>query len=364
MLREEKKWSQAEFAEKLYIDRSLVSKWEKGMVTLSSSNLISLSKLYKISVDEILAGERKNKNNEDLIDNIKLNIYDYLNSKVKRQKSRISILIGVIFISVFLLLLSFFINFYSSVKVYSIHTDENSVVIRQGLFFVTRDRVYFYLDFDSDVNEEDVDMVNIYYEIDNERKDVVSASFLDYFFFVDYNGYNEYVDFEKIDDFMNNLYLEINLKDGTQEKTKLSFSREYINNSIFIKKYPSIGNDKKISEEVYEKTALYEKAKKVYEKYKEDEGYVVIKYNKKKYKIIAMEDYIRIFFNDGQDDYEYDYMGFNSEFFYLNKTFESEPNEQIYSYNIQDKRCIEGNCETVLEDINIFEKIVDEILKK
>jgi len=28
----------------------------------SSSNLISLSKLYKISVDEILAGERKNKN--------------------------------------------------------------------------------------------------------------------------------------------------------------------------------------------------------------------------------------------------------------------------------------------------------------
>ena len=134
MLREEKKWSQAEFAEKLYIDRSLVSKWEKGMVTLSSSNLISLSKLYKISVDEILAGERKNKNNEDLIDNIKLNIYDYLNSKVKRQKSRISILIGVIFISVFLLLLSFFINFYSSVKVYSIHTDENSVVIRQGLF--------------------------------------------------------------------------------------------------------------------------------------------------------------------------------------------------------------------------------------
>ena len=53
-LRKEKGFSQEALAEKLGISRQAVSKWERAESSPDTSNLITLAKLYGVSLDELL----------------------------------------------------------------------------------------------------------------------------------------------------------------------------------------------------------------------------------------------------------------------------------------------------------------------
>lgn len=52
--RTECKMTQEFVAERLGVSRQAVSKWESGITDPSTSNLISLAKLYEVSVEDIL----------------------------------------------------------------------------------------------------------------------------------------------------------------------------------------------------------------------------------------------------------------------------------------------------------------------
>lgn len=56
--RKELSLSQDQLAEKLYISRQLVSKWENGMCAPSIEMIIELSKLFQISFEELLCLEQ------------------------------------------------------------------------------------------------------------------------------------------------------------------------------------------------------------------------------------------------------------------------------------------------------------------
>ena len=51
--------SQNELAERLNVSRQTISKWERGMVVPSGDNLISLSDLYGITLDELVHGKEE-----------------------------------------------------------------------------------------------------------------------------------------------------------------------------------------------------------------------------------------------------------------------------------------------------------------
>lgn len=53
-LRKEKGLSQEDLAEKLGVSRQAVSKWERGEATPDSDNLIALSSIYGVSLDELV----------------------------------------------------------------------------------------------------------------------------------------------------------------------------------------------------------------------------------------------------------------------------------------------------------------------
>lgn len=53
-------FSQEELADKLDVSRQAVSKWERGEASPDTENLIALSKIYKISIDELINGEESN----------------------------------------------------------------------------------------------------------------------------------------------------------------------------------------------------------------------------------------------------------------------------------------------------------------
>lgn len=368
-LREENNWNQGELADKMFVDRSLVCKWEKGLTIISSANLISLSKLYNVSVDEILAGERKTKKNKQLIENVSLNIYDDLNAKVKKQRSKIWILVAVVFISLFLLLLSFFVNFYSSVKVYRLSYVTDSFSALSGYFFENKERVYFYLDNDFGNNEEEIKGITLYYNIDNKRKDIYNVTHPSLIHFVDYNGYGEFVDFNRMEDFINNLYIEFELADGKKESSKIDFNLEYINKNIFTEKSDDIsdkkGEDKNIDDDVMDRSELSQKVKDIHDRnlQNEEEGYYQIKKGNITYDVFVLDETITMNFRKNGMEYIFTYHAFNFDFIYLDEKH-NEENKMIYSYGIRSKKCIEGNCESAPDDLKILTEIVDEILEK
>ena len=51
--------SQAEAAERLNVSRQAISRWEQGTAVPSSDNLIYLSRLYGITLDELVYGKEK-----------------------------------------------------------------------------------------------------------------------------------------------------------------------------------------------------------------------------------------------------------------------------------------------------------------
>ncbi|PHV71576.1 transcriptional regulator [Sporanaerobium hydrogeniformans] len=57
-LRKEKKLTQKQLAEKLYISDKAVSKWERGLSLPDISLLIPLSKIFDVTITELLSGKR------------------------------------------------------------------------------------------------------------------------------------------------------------------------------------------------------------------------------------------------------------------------------------------------------------------
>lgn len=55
-LRKQKGWTQEELAERLFVSRTAVSKWESGRGYPGIESLKALSKVYAVSIDELLSG--------------------------------------------------------------------------------------------------------------------------------------------------------------------------------------------------------------------------------------------------------------------------------------------------------------------
>ncbi|MDU7537877.1 MAG: helix-turn-helix transcriptional regulator, partial [Peptostreptococcaceae bacterium] len=57
-LRKEKELTQKQLAEKLYISDKAVSKWERGLSLPDISLLMPLSKIFDVTITELLSGKR------------------------------------------------------------------------------------------------------------------------------------------------------------------------------------------------------------------------------------------------------------------------------------------------------------------
>ncbi len=63
-LRKKHNLSQEELAEKLGVSRQAVSKWERSEASPDTDNLIALAKIYDLSLDELIYGEKKDNKSE------------------------------------------------------------------------------------------------------------------------------------------------------------------------------------------------------------------------------------------------------------------------------------------------------------
>ena len=75
-LRKEKGMTQSSLAEKLGVTNKAVSKWETGEAMPETAQLLPISRIFGVSVDELLDGKRSDKaHNEDNSDSIKAHLF-------------------------------------------------------------------------------------------------------------------------------------------------------------------------------------------------------------------------------------------------------------------------------------------------
>lgn len=101
VLRTAKNLSQDELAEKLYISRQAVSKWENGEATPDIDKLVQLAEIFGVSLDYLVLGKDPEK--EIVVEQRgKMNVWEYLNEESKRPLTRGDFVFLILFFIVFL----------------------------------------------------------------------------------------------------------------------------------------------------------------------------------------------------------------------------------------------------------------------
>lgn len=101
-LRKEKGWTQAELADRLGVTNKAVSKWETGESFPETGQLVPISSLFEVTVDELLRGKK-----DETIDRESLKLEEVvikLKPYTKGQTAAIAIAIGLILVGLTLLI--------------------------------------------------------------------------------------------------------------------------------------------------------------------------------------------------------------------------------------------------------------------
>lgn len=353
-LRNEKGMTQDELAEKCYISRQAVSKWERKITIPDSATLIILSEIFGVSINEILAGEKLTNSNKEKISNISLSIYDDRNKKNHQLKFIIRLLIIILLI----FLLYYFFTSYRIINVYTISASSKRIEITNGIFVNTKSKLYFNVGNITLLSDCKISNLYLYYLNDlNEKIEIVSSDSSD-INFIDFKGYDEYLDSKKIKYIINNLFLKIKYQDDYSEEIKLNLKEDYID-AILVKK------DKPIKTNELNTKDIDNKEFDVYI------NKILNKYNKEEdtYQFSETIDDKRfvIFFHAATN--VLNIVVFNSNNNILEEwNFEYTKNKLFYknyldNYNIlyenDDIKCINGDCKYEINNKEEFYKIID-----
>lgn len=171
-LRLERGLSQEQLAEKLFVHRTTVNKWENEDIIPLNDKLISIANFFDVSIDELLNGKRNERN----IDTTPTNntLVTLIKSKSRSKKVIIFLVSGLLIVLV-AFLLYYFVSTYNSVKVYMIYGENDSVRTRDGLLVMNKEKVYFRPGnfYDNKDNLISVDIIRLYYYDENDNEVVL-----------------------------------------------------------------------------------------------------------------------------------------------------------------------------------------------
>ena len=335
-LRKEKNMTQEELADKLHIHRTLLNKIEKGKALLTTVNLIAFSDFFDIQPTELLLGEKKNKNNNINIENISLKMYEE-NIKSKNKTRRITILIFMLLLLVFLV---FFLSFFYSVKLYNITT--NDFISQNSIILDTNDLLYFNLNIDN----EDIKKVGLLYEHNNLKIPFYETS-SNKIEIYEYKNKPKYLTNIKLSNVLPTIYVGLTFKDDRYATFKLNIVENYNNGNIFYKVYNLLKN--KFQKES-KKSKIYELFLNVKDKLTEEK---IIEYQNIKYNLNFKNNCLIITYQENNKLNTLEYMQYNYEYI---DYYENE--EELFSYNMQNNKCLSGKCENASNKINLLENIL------
>lgn len=332
-LRKEKKMTQEDLAELLHTDRSMVSKFERGIHIPKMDMLLELSKIFGVTINELYYGEKINKSNKNEINSIPIKI-------MKKEKKKYKIVLTLIVIAMVLLIISFltyyFFNNYNSIKVYEINGISDNFGLYDGIIVLSREKSYIQLGRVEELHEEKIENIRLYYLKNNVEYDIFTNNNSSQLFVNDFShsiSYS-YKDFKYI---MNNLYIEVLSSKGTVEKMKLSVEMDFTNNSIVNKNQGSLvdGNIRidstNVPAYIKKNFELQEKEEKYYLESKEND--LIIKqnyyYNTKLFIVEMISENHTSYF----------------EYYHPNEISYYTDSSDISTYDLLSSKCISENCD-------------------
>lgn len=218
-LRNEKRWSQEQLAEKMYVSRQAISNWEMGKNLPDISKLNVLADLFNLEIAEIYSGEKlENQNQKNVI------VGQLIKNEQQKRKKVILISLILIVLLIILFLFNYFISFYKQTKIYTLNGIENGIEVN-GFIFKMSSTVFFELNVDKNIDK----LVLLYKDNSIIQTDSNVITFKEVI------GRNEYITNSNFSDFINNLYLDIYKKDK-KENIKLNVKMDFINSDLFFTK--------------------------------------------------------------------------------------------------------------------------------
>lgn len=241
-LRKEKKMTQDDLAQALYTDRSIVSKWERGLYVPKYDIILKLSDLFEVTVNEIYYGERQNDKNKSQVNQVTINIIKDNKKKVKKL-----ILFGVILIVALIIsfLVYYFINTYNSISVYKVTGESEKFGIYDGIIVVSREKSYIQLGDVKLFNNIDIKNAKLYYKKNNKDYIIFSDDDTQKLLINNFK-HSELFSYSDLKYIKESLYLEIEFSNNQKETIKLKVQKDFTNNNIFTPDYKKITNDELI----------------------------------------------------------------------------------------------------------------------
>lgn len=356
-LREDKGLTQDQLGDMLNVSRSLVSKWEHASKIPAVDCLMSLSKIYDITIDEIIYGERKNTKNAKNIESLSATIMN--ESKKKIDIAHKSIIIVTLVLS-FLLLGSYFIFNYNSIKVYSVYGKAEHYDVKNTLMIISKNKSY--IKFGDIVNSNDYGNKEYdgyeFYAKDGDNK-IVLSSREDGATLRNFDDSDNYLNFENLEKFIDDLYVDIYYDDEV-ETVKLDASLEMANNKIFNINNDDGSNIKKESN----KNINNDLPNFVQDNFDHNETSKLYIYKttigNEKVDFEYHEDSSQMYIYLEDVQYIYDY---NSNFLYI-IDIKDNNYERLATYDLKNNECTMFDCENNVNLIKNFKDNYYELIKK
>ena len=231
-LREEINISQYKLADMLFIDRTLVSKWENGKIAVDLKYIPALCEILNVDMKEIIYGERLINENKDEINETVSNFFNKQEKKYRMIRTTAIALAISIFIGIFAFLVYYFDQTYDTTKVYRVYGESDTYSINSGIMIVTRENTYFKIgNIDNSSNNI------VLYSKKDDNKDILyegdSNNVL-----VDYFNYNGSINLSNYEDWFENLYVSID-----NQEIKLEFVEDYSNDSLLLQNKTNLSVD-------------------------------------------------------------------------------------------------------------------------
>ena len=357
-LRKEKKMTQEDVAKILYTSRENISKWERGIHMPTPDTLLELSKLYNISVNEILSGEKKTKENQDTVDNISVELLKESNAKIKKLTKYF---VTVIIVIVFAFFVYYFLNTYNTIHVFLVSGTSEKFSTIDGIAIFSKNKSYIKLG--KLKKEDDVTIESIEFLYNDESGNIhtiITSDELDYVL-TSVNNHNQFFSYRNINYMKNNSFLKIKYN-NMEEVIKLEFKEDMSNDFLFqndesddleINKNSLFKDDSIIIIEKYFKDNFnYNKeSRQYYKKLNENNNSINMYYSIDTFNISIFED------SDDGLSKSYIYNIISNEFEYQSEIFGKIKTNFVY--NTKNKQCISEDC-----DENIVEYFQNKYLKK
>ncbi len=344
-LRKENGMTQEDLAKSLYTDRSIISKWERGLYIPKHDIILKISNLFNVSVNELYYGERQNSKNKNKVNEVTINII-----KENKLKTKKIISIGIIFITMLILLffVYYFINNYNSISVYTVSGETRNFGIYDGLIVVSREKSYIQLGDIKAFKDSKINSLTLYYIKDNKEHTIFSDTKTSKLLIKSFSN-NELFTYSDLKCILNNLYLKINFDNNKSEIIELTVKRDFINNSIFNIKNETNTNDNinklnnTIPTYIKDNFKLNEDEEKYYLKVENGDTTIIQEYYyDARFYIVEEKD------SNKTLHFEYHYPG--------NISYYSDENN-LFTYVISEKKCTFGECNQQIIDYFIEEYI-------